>query len=295
MTTTAFDEHERAHWAGRAAAYQGSFAALCAHPAGALLDAAGVVAGDRLLDVGTGTGTVAALACSRGARVVAVDAEPSMLELARGRAPAAEFHHTALPELPFPGGAFDAAVANFVLNHVGDPAAAVRELCRVVRPGGRIAVTIWPHPAPPAQRLWTTIFEAAGVERPTDLPRVAPDRDFPRTRDGLAGLLDQPGLTGVRCDILTWTHHTDAESWWSGPANGLGLPGVLMGRQDPATVGRIRDQYDRHTTGYRDAQGRLALPTAALLASGCVADRQDQLRGGRVEWRGAVHGDPESA
>ncbi|GAB1691807.1 class I SAM-dependent methyltransferase [Krasilnikovia sp. M28-CT-15] len=268
MTTTPFDDHERSQWAGRATAYQGSFAALCAHPAAALLDSAGVQAGVRLLDVGTGAGTVAALACSRAAQVVAVDAEPSMLELARQQAPAAEIRHAVLPALPFTDDAFDAAVANFVLNHVGDPAAALAELRRVVRPGGRIAVTIWPYPSPPAQQLWNTIFDAAGVERPTDLPRLAPDKDFPRTPDGLSELLHRTGLTDIRCETITWTHRTDPESWWNGPANGIGAPGALMQRQDPSTIDRIRYHYDQHTATYRTPDGQLALPTAALLAIG---------------------------
>lgn len=270
MTTTAFDDHERALWAGRATAFRDSYAALCAHPAGALLDAAGVGPGVRLLDVGTGTGTVAALAGTRGAEVVAVDAEPSMLALARRQAPAADIRHAVLPSLPFAADRFDAAVANFVMNHVGDPAAALAELRRVVRPGGRIAVTVWPHPPPPAQRLWQTIFDSAGVQRPADLPRVAPGDDFPRTGDGFAGLLRRAGLTGVRCDTVAWTHRTDPESWWHGPASGIGVTGLLLRRQDPATVDRVRRHYDRHTAAYLDATGRLALPTAALLAAGSV-------------------------
>jgi SAM-dependent methyltransferase len=267
---TAFDAYERAQWAGRATAYQGSFAALCAHPAGTLLDAARAGTGDRLLDVGTGTGTVAALARARGARVTAVDAEPSMLELASRRVPGAEFREATLPRLPFDDGAFDVAVANFVINHVGDPVAAVRELRRVVRPGGRVAVTIWPYPVPPAQRLWTTIFDAANVERPSDLPRLPPDRDFPRTVDGLTDLLRRAGLTDPGCDTIVWSHRTDPEAWWSGPASGIGSPGAVMRRQDAATITRIRTEYDRHTAAYRTADGLLALPTAALLASATV-------------------------
>jgi SAM-dependent methyltransferase len=268
---TAFDDHERRRWAGRAAAYQGSFAALCAHTADALLDAAGVAEGVRLLDIGTGPGTVAALACARAAEVVAVDAEPSMLEPARRRAPAADVRHGALPQLPFGDRVFGAAVANFVLNHVGDPGAAIAEMRRVVRPGGRIAVTIWPVPAPPAQQLWNRIFDDAGVERPADLPRVAPDKDFPRTRDGLSGLLRRAGLAGVRCDPIVWTHRTDPEAWWSGAANGISTAGLLLQRQDPATADRVRRHYDRHTAAYREPDGRLALPTAALLASATVS------------------------
>jgi SAM-dependent methyltransferase len=271
VTTAAYDEHRRSQWAGRGPAYQGSFAALCAHPAGALLDVARVKASDRLLDVGTGTGTVAALALSRGAEVAAIDAEPSMVELTRGRLPAADVRLAELPRLPFADGSFDAAVANFVINHVGDPAAAVRELRRVVRPGGRVAVTIWPYPPPPAQQLWTVIFDAAGVAQTTDLPKLPPDKDFPRTGEGLSNLLRQNGLTGIGCDTLTWTHRTDPEAWWNGPANGIGTPGLIMQRQSAETIDRIRDQYDRITAAYRDADGRLALPTSALLASASVS------------------------
>jgi SAM-dependent methyltransferase len=271
VTRTAFDDHERSQWAGRATAYRDSFAALCAYPAGLLLDAANVEAGVRLLDVGTGTGTVAALACPRAAEVVAIDAEPSMLELARRQAPTADLRTGTLPHLPFTDDRFDAAVANFVINHVGDPEAAIGELQRVVRPGGRIAVTIWPYPPPPAQQLWSTIFDAAGVQRPTDLPRLAPDKDFSRTSDGLIELLRRTGLIDVQCDTITWTHHTDPEAWWNGPANGIGTPGMLMQRQDPSTINHIRNHYDQHTAAYRDTTGQLRLPTAALLAAASVS------------------------
>ncbi|WP_317633608.1 hypothetical protein [Streptomyces albidocamelliae] len=71
MTTTdatdAFDAAERAMWAGRTEAYARGFGRLCAHPVPALLDAAGVAAGTRVLDIGTGTGA-AALAAGERAR-----------------------------------------------------------------------------------------------------------------------------------------------------------------------------------------------------------------------------------
>lgn len=83
--TEAFDAAEREMWQGRTEAYAGSFARLCAHPVQALLDAAGVGAGTRVLDVGTGTGTAAVAARARGARVSAVDADAGMVAAARGR------------------------------------------------------------------------------------------------------------------------------------------------------------------------------------------------------------------
>ncbi|HWS31489.1 MAG TPA: class I SAM-dependent methyltransferase [Actinoplanes sp.] len=269
--TTAFDEYERLRWTGQAAAFRDSFAALCAHPAPDLLDAAGAGDGTRLLDAGSGTGTIAALAVERGAKVTAVDAEPSMLDLLRDRLPAADIRHAVLPDLPFPDGAFDAAVANFVINHVGDPLAALHELRRVVRPGGRVAVTIWPYPVPAAQQLWGTVFDAAGAERPAGLPRLTPDKDFPRTAEGLSGLLVRAGLTEVTADTLPWIHRTDPEAWWSGPANGIGTPGLILTSQTPAMIRTIRARYDELVTPYLDTDGRLALPTAAVLASATVA------------------------
>ncbi|MGN9919540.1 class I SAM-dependent methyltransferase [Micromonospora palomenae] len=267
MTMPDFDVHERERWAGRAAAYERTFARLCAYPAGALLDAAGAGAGMRVLDVGTGTGTVAALAAGRGAAVVAVDAEPSMLAAARRAVPTARLAHAALPHLPVATGGVDAAVANFVLNHVGDPAAAVAELARTVRPGGRIAVTVWPSPHPPLQRLWSEVF--ADVDG-GELPRLAAERDFPRTEEGLCGLLAGAGLADVRCRTLSWTHRADPDEWWTGPASGLGIPGLLLTRQPPATRAALRRHYLEVSARYRDADGLLALPTAALLACAVV-------------------------
>ena len=263
-------------WAGRADAYARSFAKLCAHPAGALLGAVGVAAvgidvGTRVLDVGTGPGTVAGLAVARGARVTAVDADPGMLDLARSHAPGADVRLGTLPDLTFAAGAFDATVANFVVNHVGDPRAALTELRRVTRPGGRVAVTIWPHPASPLHQLWGRVLEAAGAERPATTPSLHPELDFDRTSDGLSSLLREAGLADVTCRRLEWNHRADPEDWWSGPANGVASVGLVVTSQTPEMIVRLRQHYDRLIVDYRDEDGLLCLPTAALLAAGRVA------------------------
>ncbi|WP_107068312.1 class I SAM-dependent methyltransferase [Streptomyces sp. CT34] len=269
---TPFDANERRAWAGRAAAYAAGFGKLCAYPVPWLLDAAAVGAGARVLDVGTGTGVVAAAAGARGARVTAVDAEPDMVRYAAHAVPEAEVRVAALPRLPFADGEFDAVVGNFVLNHVGRPRAALAELRRVTRPGGRVALTIWAAPAAPGQALLGRAVQAAGVSRPAELPALAPEEDFPRTEEGLAGLLRTAGrLAEVRCAALSWEHRTTPEEWWHGPAAGVATIGQIVISRGAAVTERIRRQFAALAGEFTGPDGDLVLPHAALLASGRVA------------------------
>jgi ubiquinone/menaquinone biosynthesis C-methylase UbiE len=144
-----FDTYERGLWAGRASAYERGFARLTAHTAGALLDAAGVGAGTRVLDVGTGPGVVAAAAAARGAQVTAVDAEPGMAETAARNVPGLDVRVAVLPDLPLPDGEFDAVTGNFVINHMSDPPAVLAELRRVLRPGRPAGAHLLERPAAP--------------------------------------------------------------------------------------------------------------------------------------------------
>src|SRR5215217_3661574 len=160
-----YDAYRRELWRDKADVYKRSFAGLCAHPGPMLLDAVHATAGAYVLDVGCGTGSLTEAAVARGAVVTAVDAEASMVKSTCDRVPTAVTAIAALPLLPFPDGRFDAVAGNFVVNHVARPAAAVAELRRVTRAGGRVGVTVWPQPAPPLQRLWDEVIEAAHVNR----------------------------------------------------------------------------------------------------------------------------------
>ncbi|MFI6644422.1 class I SAM-dependent methyltransferase [Streptomyces sp. NPDC050504] len=266
MTSTAFDESERRKWAGKAAAYASGFARLCAHPIPLLLDAAGVREGTRLLDVGTGTGTVALAAHARGAEVTAVDAEPSMVALTAKSVPATAVHLAALPDLPFESGRFDAVTANFVLNHVGDPRAALSELRRVTRPGGRLALTIWAAPAAAGQTLLPRAVRAAGATPPPDLPSLPPEAEFPRTEKGLTTLLRSTNLPDATCTTLHWDHETTLDEWWSGPAAGVATIGQTITSQPPEIRAKIKSHYKSLSTPHLTPPQTLHLPHKALLA-----------------------------
>jgi SAM-dependent methyltransferase len=261
-----FNAYARQLWAGQAAAYEQAFARLTGHTAGALLDAAGVGTGTRLLDIGTGPGVVARAAVARGAEVTAIDAEPSMAEAAARNVPGLDVRVAALPDLPLNDAEFDAVTGNFVLNVVGDPVAALTELRRVLRPGGRLALTSWTYPPAPATGLAAQAIEAAGVPWPDDVP-VPPFREF-NSPGAFTALLTGTGFAEAEVQELSWAHRVDPETWWRKVyLAGVSSVGAVIGRQDSATVARIKHEFDRLAARYATGDGQVALPAVALLAS----------------------------
>jgi SAM-dependent methyltransferase len=265
-----FDEAERVLWADSGSGYEAVYASLCAHTVPALLDAVETSNGTALLDVGTGTGTVARAAVARGAKVTAVDAEPSMLDLARGKAPDAEFLLATVPDLPFEPATFDAVAGNFVLDHFGRPRAALCALREVTKPGGRVAFTLWPG----ERTAGRTIFPRAAALTegwvPWQMPALVPADDYPRTEEGLAGLFREVGLADVTTTVIDWDHRTTAEEWWISIGSGIAGSGRTYQSQTPEIRAAFHENYLRVTAEMSDDDGIMHLPYRALLAVGTV-------------------------
>jgi demethylmenaquinone methyltransferase/2-methoxy-6-polyprenyl-1,4-benzoquinol methylase len=126
--------------------------------------------GDHVLDVATGTGMVAAaLATRTGCRVTALDQSPQMLAGLRARLAAAPALAASVrpvlgqaESLPFADGSFDALTFTYLLRYVDDPAATLRELARVVRPGGTVGMVEFGVPSRRVLRaLWRIYTRAA--------------------------------------------------------------------------------------------------------------------------------------
>jgi demethylmenaquinone methyltransferase / 2-methoxy-6-polyprenyl-1,4-benzoquinol methylase len=134
-----------------------------------LVRAAGPRDGERVLDVATGTGMVAAELLARcQCSVVAIDQSAAMLAAARRRFVGTEEARVQLIEgeaesLPFADASFDVLTFTYLLRYVDDPAATMRELARVLRPGGRIASLEFGVPSPaPARWAWR-LYTAVGL------------------------------------------------------------------------------------------------------------------------------------
>ncbi len=163
---------------------------------GAALDAARVTEGTRLLDAGCGAGLLALLARLRGADVSGLDASSALLDVARERLPGADFQEGDLEHLPFADASFDAVTAVNSVFYASDIDAAMRELVRVTRPGGRVVATAW---GPPDRSdLLRNVFPLLGPLMPPPPPGVTPPRPGALSEPGaLAGLLERAGLRVV--------------------------------------------------------------------------------------------------
>jgi SAM-dependent methyltransferase len=235
-----------------------------------LLDAAGVRPGTRVLDVATGPGCLAARAAGRGASVVGVDIDESMVQLARRQHPKLDFRRADAAALPFEDGSFDAVVANFLVHHLRSASDAIAEFARVLAPGGVVALTAWDVPA--RTRFVGVFLEAiagCGVSAPE--PRT-PRRDFFHysADAAFAGLLSARGLQDVVVRTTAFQHSvTTTGELWDGLFAGTDCSSATLILRQPQHVQRqIRTAFERRAGAYWTGE-RLELPVSAKVASGC--------------------------
>jgi len=164
--------------------------------------------GDRVLDACCGTGDLAVEAERRGGRVVGLDFSERMLERARRKSGTIEWVRGDALDLPFADGEFDAATVGFGVRNLDDLERGLRELARVLRPGGKVAVLEITRPRGllrPFFRLWLDVLVPlagrvlAGGKAYTYLP--ASVRRFPGPED-LSRLLEAGGFRQVRYRLL---------------------------------------------------------------------------------------------
>ena len=258
---------ERAAHTRMAPGYDAFFSPVTALATPALLDAAAVGPGTRLLDVACGPGRVAAQAAARGAVATGVDLAPGMVALARSLHPGIEFHEAEVGALPFEDASFDALACSFGLGHFPDPERATAECGRVVAPGGRLAFAWWDDPA--RHRLQAMFREAAsevGAPTPPNVPVHSTLRFC--DADEFRGLLEGAGLIDVEVRGHTTEHRVqDTEALWEGGLGSLAMTAAAIVHQPDEVRGRIRSAFERRAAAYRTAHG-LTIPVAFLIGSG---------------------------
>jgi ubiquinone/menaquinone biosynthesis C-methylase UbiE len=268
----AFDQYEAAGWELVAVLYERVWSPITSQAVDPLLDAAGVEAGLRVVDVGTGAGDAAGRASERGAQATGVDVAAAMVEIAGGRYPAASFVEASVADLPFGDESFDAAVGNIVIQHVGEPERAAREIARVLVPGGRVALSTWdaPERSPFFAALLGAISDAQ-VPPPTEIP---PGPSFFRyaNDDTFRTLLRTAGFVQVSVGTITVEFPLDsADDLITALADGTVRTGALLRAADETKRHVIRESLEARLDKWRRGDGYV-VPAPVKLASGRKPD-----------------------
>jgi SAM-dependent methyltransferase len=218
--------------------------------------------GERVVDVACGTGLVsfaAAEAVGAGGRVLGIDISAAMVDAAEHRADVLGMRHATFARmdaeaLALGDAAFDVGLCGLGLMYAPDPAQAVRELRRVVRPGGRIALAVWGERS---RCGWAAVFPIVGAEVASD---VCPLFFNLGVGDALARLCSDAGLANVdsrrMATTLLYADGNDAcdAAFVGGPV------ALAWSRFDAATRACARARYLAAIASWRQADGSYRLP-----------------------------------
>jgi SAM-dependent methyltransferase len=233
-----------------------------------LVDAVAVAPGERVLDVASGTGVVARAAAARGATVVAADISPAMLARSAAHPDSAGISFVEAPAeaIPLPDGDFDVVLCQQGLQFFPDRGAALAELRRLLRPGGRLAVAVWLH----GHRLepfdeYSEALAGLGVE-PT-FPGAFDPASFGIAVDALRELLAGAGLAAL--DVGTATLQVVWPDAATVAAAITGTPfGPLAARLAPEPQARLHDDLLARFAAQAGPDGTITHTMAVALGLG---------------------------
>lgn len=254
-----------------AAVYERSMGRWSRRLAPLFLQFATVPDGAALLDVGCGTGSLSFTAAR--CRVTGVDASDIYLAAARAQAEAsgssARFELADVRALPFPDATFDAAAAQLVLQFIPAPEEALREMIRVVRPGGVVAAAVWATGG--GQTVQRMFWDTAAVVDPDGAAGRARAFNRPMTTGGeMTRLWNAAGLAEISESTCTiWMTFADFADYWGPIAGGEGTLGKYFTGLSEAR----RAALERHVRAAYEAggpDGSRAFAATAFVCRGTV-------------------------
>lgn len=264
----AFSDFEHQGWAESSSGYDALWASLTRQCANVTLDAVKLSTNMRVLDVCTGPGVIAEAATERGAEVVGLDFSEELLAIAQQRVPAAEFSPGDAQNLPFDDESFDAVVCGFGLMHLPCPDLALSEMSRILRPRGRLAVSVWDAPTP--QNGLGILYNAVRVHGDLNVPLPhGPDFFQFSTIQKMTEALQSCGLQDVRVDIVPqrWDLADSSDLVRAIEKGAVRAKAVLLAQTEAAHKA-IEASVGTEMLRFQSERGIFEVPMPALVGSG---------------------------
>ncbi|MEM9107218.1 MAG: methyltransferase domain-containing protein [Pseudomonadota bacterium] len=265
MAYEAFKLAEKEGWNSRASAYN-DFAGqvtTCAIPT--LLAMAEMAPGKHVLDLCCGTGRAAGAAKAIGADADGIDVSPAMVEAARCAFPTVDFDVGDAESIPRDTGRYDAVICSFGIMHVGSPSAMFSEIARVLKPGGRVALSHWV--GPPVSPLFSIVFGT--MQRLADMTVVPPSPPpfALSTEDAMRDSLEQAGFREFSIVQLPLVFVAPEGEFAEHFKKFAARAAVVLDRQSDATLKIIKSAWDSQLAEFLvDDEYHVPMPALAVSA-----------------------------
>ena len=240
-----------------------------------MIDAAELAPGQRVLDLAAGPGEVGFLAApliEPGGTLICSDHSPAMVEVARERAAALGLHNVEFRVLDGEWIDLELASVDTVLCRWGymlmaDPAAALRETRRVLRPGGRVALAVWDRrELNPWSTVPTDVLVSFGLAEP---PNPADPGPYSMSDPQLVReMLEEAGFTEILLDALDVPRTApDFDSWWATHLDLSVATRTAFAKADEEQTFAVEAEITRRFAAHTAADGSVAVPGRTLVAT----------------------------